>query len=100
MRMKNMTTTKVTGRRESITIARLGLVANMMPKLPRNIRGARVNIRRPIVTTSWTMFRSLVSLVRSWPVLRSSRFPKLNACIFLKMASRRSASKLRDALTE
>jgi hypothetical protein len=46
------------------------------------------------------MFRSLVSLVSSWPVLRSSRLPKLNVCIFLKMASRRSASKLRDALTE
>ena len=90
----------MTGNSASITKARLGLVANMMPKLPRNIRGARVNIRSPMETTSWIIFRSLVSLVRSCPVLRSSRFPKLKVWIFLNIASRRSASKPRDAFTE
>jgi len=90
----------VTGIRESITRARLGLVANMIPKLPRNMRGPRVNILSPMETTSWTMLRSLVSLVRSCPVLRSSRSPKLNVWIFLNIASRRSASKPRDAFTE
>jgi hypothetical protein len=98
--MKKNTSRKVTGSSESITVARFGLVANIIPKLPRNIRGARMNIRTPMEMIIWTMVRSLVSLVRSCPVLRSSRFPKLNVCTFLKRASLRSASKPREALTE
>jgi hypothetical protein len=98
--MKTVTRTNVTGSNASITVARLGLVANIMPKLPRNIRGARVNILSPMETTIWIMLRSLVSLVRSCPVLRSSRLPKLKVWIFLNITSRRSASKPRDAFTE
>ena len=51
IRMKKNTSRNVTGSRESITVARFGLMANIMPKLPRNIRGARMNIRSPMEMT-------------------------------------------------
>ena len=71
----------------------------MMLTLPMNISGARVNIRRPMRAIIWIWFMSLVSLVRSCPVVKSSRLPKLKVWIFLKMDSRRSASKPLAALT-
>ena len=82
-----------------MTEASRGLVANMMVKLPMNISGARVNIRRLISTIICIWLLSLVSRVNSWPVVKSSRLPKLKVCIFLNTASRRSASKLLATLT-
>ncbi len=97
--MRTATKTRVRGSRASITEASLKLVANIMLTLPMNIRGAMVNILRPMLTTIWTWFMSLVSRVRSCPVVKSSRLPKLYVCTFLNIASLRSASKPLEALT-